>query len=462
MIVCRQGLGWISGYLLTVLLLTAAGSALAAPPRRDLVQVLSGYSAGSLQIPVNKSAMLRLPGPIGEATVAKPEIADVLPLSADTLYVLGESLGTTNLTIKDSQGRVMAVVDIAVTQDIDGIKEKLFELLPGERIEVRAAGPSVILSGQVSSPDKVTRAVSVAEQFAPGKVSNLIGVGGSQQVMLSVRFAEVQRSTAKEIGLSAVISGGSNPNVTFLTGSGPSADAFVIGALTLLDGTFALGLLFDALEEKGLIRTLAEPNLIALSGDTASFLAGGEFPIPVAQNANADRVAITVEFKEFGVALSFTPTVIGQDLINLVVKTEVSAIDTTVPVIIEDIRIPGLSVRRANTTVELRDGQSFAIAGLLQDDFRDAISQFPILGDIPILGALFRSTSFQHDQTELVVIITPRLVKPVQPAALMSPNDLSRLPSEGGLFLFGLTEGTVPPAPVRAGGLDGPTGYILP
>jgi len=227
----------------------------------------------------------------------------------------------------------------------------------------------------------------------------------------------------------------------------------------------------DALEEKGVVRTLAEPNLIALSGDTASFLAGGEFPIPVGQDTNDTGVDITIEFKPFGVSLSFTPTVIGEELINLELFTEVSDIDRDTSIRLDRLLIPGLTTRRARTTVELGNGQSFAIAGLLRDDFEDTVRKYPILGDVPVLGQLFRSNGYQLDQTELVVIVTPYLVQPASPTALITPADLFQAPSDAELFLQGKAEGE------RAGydpsnsadqlgrrsaaGIVGPHGYIL-
>jgi pilus assembly protein CpaC len=258
--------------------------------------------------------------------------------------------------------------------------------------------------------------------------------------MLQVRFAEVQRSALKDIGANFLLSYQGNDSIAAVTsGSGISPDAFgVVGGL-LSDGRgFDLEATIDALERKGTLRTLAEPNLVALSGDTASFLAGGQLPIPVASATTTGGVpVITVQFKDFGVGISFTPTVIGREMINLEMNSEVSSVDPTLSVEASGIRVPGLKVRRAKTTIELKDGQSFSIAGLLQDDFQDNISQFPILGSIPVLGALFRSTSFQHQQTELVVLITARLVDPGIARNLASPTDSLVLPSPKTLFLDG-------------------------
>ena len=315
------------------------------------------------------------------------------------------------------------------------------------------------------------RALALASRYAPDKVTNLIEVTGSQQVMLAVRFAEVARAAIKQIGFRNRFDFGSGT----VSGSGefgdlPSVDPLNFGAaaLNIVSGDFGLTSIIDALEERGAVKTLAEPNLVALSGDTARFLAGGEFPIPVGRRVDDGQVTITIEFKEFGISLSFTPTVIGDDLINLELFTEVSDIDPDTSIVFDDLVIPGLEVRRAKTTVELGDGQSFAIAGLLRDDFEDSVRKFPFLGDVPVIGALFRSTSYQLDQTELVVIVTPYLVTPAPLHRFTTPADLFITPSEEELFLLGKTVGERkaperPPQLVReqAGGIAGAHGYIL-
>ena len=269
-------------------------------------------------------------------------------------------------------------------------------------------------------------------------------------------------------GATAISSAGFNPNASSVVLSAVQpTTSFLSGALALSTGSFALTVDLDALEKKGLLKTLAEPNLIALSGDTASFLAGGEFPIPVDQEDGRT----TIEFKPFGVSLSFTPTVIGKDLINLVVSPEVSAIDPTNVVIIQNSFIPGLITRRATTTVELRDGQSFAIAGLIQSDFTDTVNQVPGLGDVPIIGALARSSEFNREETELVIVVTPYLVKPAPAGALITPADNFVPPSDTDIFMFGKVEASAAGvAPKQSGqilsarsggGIDGRYGYIL-
>jgi pilus assembly protein CpaC len=301
----------------------------------------------------------------------------------------------------------------------------------------------------------------MAERYAPGAVTNMMTIGGSQQVLLHVRFAEVQRSATKELGINNLYRYSTDEkSLTLASGKGASIDSLALAAASVFTGNYRIDTAIDALENKGLLRTLAEPNIIALSGDTAKFLAGGEFPIPIANSLSNGINTITVEFKEFGVSLAFTPTVIGKELINLTLKSEVSAIDPSLTVSTNQIVIPGLKVRRANTTVELKDGQSFAIAGLIQDDFRDGIDQVPGLGDIPVLGTLFRSTNFRRQQTELVVFITVHLVQPVMREALASPSDTTIIPNPTELFFLGQQEGKAEPG--KTGGIDGPHGYIVP
>src|SRR3546814_301880 len=379
---------WSIGTLPGVLLAAAIAIGLAQPDQAwgqasVSVEADGTRHAGQFVVPVNKSQVLRLDVPFADLLVGNAEIADVLALTDRSIYVLGKAPGSTSLTVYGRNRELIAVMDLVVTVDVAALKGRLFELMPDEQIEVRAVGDAVILSGRVSSSVRLTRALEVAERYAPEKVTNLMAVTGSQQVMLAVRFAEVQRRLVKELGLNTQVS-----NSDFVISAGDallngvfSATAFATGSASFGIGSVTLDFLFDALEEKGVVRTLAEPNLIALSGDTASFLAGGEFPVPVAQETSGGQSTITVEFKEFGVALAFTPTVLDDGLINVMVAPEVSRIDQTNSVTLQGFDIPGLTTRRATTTVELRDGQSFAIAGLIQSDFQATVRQFTVLAD---------------------------------------------------------------------------------
>jgi pilus assembly protein CpaC len=452
---------------------------------------------GEFSVPLNKSRVLRVSRPFADLRVGNPDVADVLPLTTQNLYILGKTPGSTSLSILGPDRNPIAVIDIVVSYDTEGIKRRMFELMPSEQIEVRGSGDSVVLSGTVSGANHAANAHAVAESFAPGKVTNLIQVKGSQQVMLAVRFAEMKRTIVKELGINtSLITNGNDGEFTFQTGrllSGAGVGNLFgsTGITDLVIGDTTIEATLDALEQRGLVKTLAEPNLIALTGESASFLAGGEFPIPVSQGSQTSDSAeiddqftgsgVSIEFKEFGVSLAFTPTVIGGDLINLVVAPEVSALDPSSSVIVDNLEIPGLTVRRAKTTVEMRDGQSFAIAGLLQNDFSDSITAFPFLGDLPIIGALFRSTEYQKGETELVIVVTPHLVNPAAgPEYLALPTDNFVPPDELSLFLMGRTEGwtsgepqnkpapdggaivssTQQPQP-QVGGLDGSYGHII-
>ncbi|MBW0144057.1 type II and III secretion system protein family protein [Sphingomicrobium clamense] len=434
--------------------LMASATAVATPAAAQIIGEAEGVHAGELAVPVNKSQVLRMDRPFSRALIGNPEIADVLPLTDQSLYVLGKSLGTTSMTLYDRNNRLIAVVDIAVGPDVNGLRRHLGELMPDDDVGVRMVNESIVLDGIVSSSVAADRAVQLAESYAPGNIINMMSVGSSQQVMLEVRFSEVRRSALKDLGVNwNFIDNDPVPDVSGGFGA-PLAGAYggIEGVFDILGASFFAQL--DALERKGFVTTLAEPTLVALSGETASFLAGGEFPIPVAQSGDISGTggtAITVEFKPFGVALNFTPTVLADGVINLVVAPEVSSIDPSASISVNGLVVPGLSTRRAITTVELRDGESFALAGLLRTDFQDTVNQFPILGSLPIIGSLFRSTGFRREETELVIIVTPRLVRPVPAGSLAAPTDLTTAPDEVDLFLLGRTDSSVPASQVEPG-----------
>ena len=417
-----------------------------------------GRSGGlAIDIPINKSDVIRSEQPFLEVAVGNPEIADVQVLGDRALYVFGRQFGATSVTLSGDDGRIIAVVDVNVTHDVGRLKQMLHALLPNERIAVRAAHDGIVLSGEVSSAAAASSAVTIAERFAPDAVSNLLQVGGTQQVMLAVRFVEMRRDTVKRLGINLSGAGGGGALTLFgdiaaVIASPPSLAQFGFNVLT---GSVDFTAFLDLLEEKGIARTLAEPTLVALSGDTADFLAGGEFPIPV----GAEDGEVEIEFKNFGVGLTFTPTVLSGDLINVQLFMEVSEPDEAQDLELLGVRIPGLTVRRATTTVELRSGQSFAIAGLLSENFTDQVKQLPFLGDVPVLGALTRSTQFTTGQTELVMIVTPWLVQPVDGSRLRTPGFTP--PSERELFLSGKIESNpgIDPGLHGSAGLSGPHGY---
>lgn len=408
-----------------------------------------------LQVAVNKSQVLTLDRAYAKAMIGNPDVADVMPLSASAVYVLGRATGATNLALYDAKGGLIAVVDVVVGPDTLELKRQLAITFPAERVKVSPVNDSLMLEGEVSSPLAAERIVTLAETFAPGHVLNLLSVGSPQQVMLEVRVSEMSRGTVKQLGLSHV----SWSNGSVLAQGNREAGPYV-GTLNGLFGS-SLNLELEALERDGLVRTLANPNLVALSGESASFLAGGEIPVPSGVDNNG---RVTITYKPFGVALAFTPTVLGDGLINLRVAPEVSSLDRDASVQLDGATIPGLKVRRAITSLELRDGQAFAMAGLLQSDYSNNVRRMPLLGRIPILGALFRSTSFQRAETELVIIVTPRLVRPVDPSQLRLPTDRVQEPGALDLFLNGKDAklGAARPLPsVQPGGVDAAAGYIV-
>ncbi|WP_434613229.1 type II and III secretion system protein family protein [Tabrizicola sp. M-4] len=434
----------------------------------EVLKVVKGTAAQALEVPMNRAVVLESETPFAELSIANPGIADISTLSDRSIYVLGKTPGRTTLTLFNADGQLITNVEVQVTTDIAEFKERLNQILPGEKIEVRTANDGIVLSGTASSTQRLARALDLAERYAPGRVSNLMSVGGTQQVMLKVRFAEMQRSVSKNLSASLAIDG-TNDAVetgTWLQGTNTLGSAVTVrdgtvgaGLLGFTTGSLQIGILLEALESKGVVRTLAEPNLTALSGQEAKFLAGGEYPVPV-----SDDGTITVEYKPFGVEMKFTPTVVDGDLINLQINASVSSIDGTVSQESQGIQLAAFKRRETSTTVEMRDGESFAIAGLLQDDFRDVSGQVPWLGDIPVLGALFRSAEYERGQSELVIIVTPHLVSPTRGEALALPTDRVRLPTEAELFLFGevgkaATSG--PAGEVARQDFTGSYGYVM-
>ena len=448
--------------LLGMALATSALSPVAA----ETLRVMQGSASSALNVPMNRAVVVESEVPFAELSIANPGIADISTLSDKTIYVLGKAPGRTTMTILSPDGKLIANVEVQVTPDIGEFKERLQQILPGEKIEVRTANDGIVLSGTVSSTAKLDRALDLANRYAPERVSNLMTVGGTQQVMLKVRFAEMQRSVSKSLSSSLALGGAGNAE----TGSYLSGSNALGGPITVKPGTqgaaeigfsvgsLEFGVLLEALESKGMVRTLAEPNLTALSGQEAKFLAGGEYPIPVSDDGD-----LTIEYKPFGVELNFTPVVVDEDIINLTINAAVSSIDTQTSLsTINGINVNAFRRRETSTTVEMRDGESFAIAGLLQDDFRDLNGQVPWLGDVPILGALFRSSEYQRSQSELVIIVTPHLVTPTRGEALALPTDRIRLPTERDLFLFGNVSGKQGPAgEVARQDFSGSYGYVM-
>lgn len=427
-------------------------STLCLAPSAVLAQ--SSLHAGELEVPINKSQVVTSDTVIDRALIGNPAIADIVPISDRSVYVLGKGMGTTSLTLYDRSNRVIAVMDVLVGPDIDGLRRELQDLLPSEQIDARISNGSIVLSGMVSDAGAAARAARVASVYGGENVVNLLTLGGSQQVMLEVRFAEVNRTIGEQMGagmfagdndgdFGAAIGGGASI-VTGTDGTSQLQLGSVTNAFGVFSTLFSIGdvnieAFLDVLERQGMSRTLAEPTLVALSGERASFLAGGEFPIPVVQSgaSGPNGSAITIQFKSFGVSLGFTPTVLGDGVINLVVEPEVSSIDPSSSITLNGITVPGLQTRRASTTLEMRDGESFVIAGLLRDETTTTVNQLPFFGSLPIIGTLFRSTEYQNGETELLIVVTPRLVQPVRPDQVRLPTDRVRDPSVTDVMLNG-------------------------
>lgn len=432
-------------------LFLAAIDAKAAPRRADTAE-LAGTS--NVSVIVGKSLDVRTNASFVNIAVGDPEVADVNPLTDRSLSILGKKIGTTRVTIYDEQKRLVGIYDVEVTYDVSRLVSELRRRFPHARLRASAVNGRIMLAGEV--PDAVTldQAVTIARQFGPD-IINAISVMSPQQVMLEVRFIEISRTAGRDLGVQWNRFGG---NSTTNIGSRQSSDnlpitssaaATAAGVLSggspfgfmvarFVAGGVSTDMMINALETKGVARSLAEPNLVALSGDTASFLAGGEYPIPVAGTLGS----VTVEYKKYGVGLAFTPTVLSHGLINMKIEPEVSAIDSTHSVsVASGISVPAISVRRASTTVELRDGQSFVIGGLLQNNGQNTLEQLPWVGSVPVLGTLFSSKSYQRNETDLVIIVTPRLVRPARPGdPIKAPTDDTRPPNDADYFLMGKTE----------------------
>ncbi|MEM7236913.1 MAG: type II and III secretion system protein family protein [Pseudomonadota bacterium] len=443
---------------------------------QSVLRVARGLTSNNIKVLINRAVVIDSAEPFTEVSVAQPEIADVSPLSDRSIYIFGRGRGTTTLTLLGEGGRLITNVTISVEPDLAELKQRLKTLLPKEPIEVRTAGSGLVLSGVVSGKAKIDRAMSLARAYTGNRVTNMMSVGGTQQVNLRVKIAELDKSVGKDIGVSTALfrTGGrqrpftqtgtsvtnnldDNADTQFLNILGGAFGSF--GAVFSIFDTFLIDVQIDAAEARGFARSLAEPNIVALSGEEANLLVGGETPVPT---ANADSGLITIEFRPIGVSLNFVPTVLDDDLINISLSAEVTSIDPTITSEFAGVTIFGFDVQRATTTIELRDGQSFAIAGLYQNTFSDAIEQVPFLGDIPVLGSLFRSTSFQKGDTELVIIVTANLVVPVDDInELTLPTDRVLIPNEADLFLFGELERQSPVGQVSGQDFDGDYGYVV-
>jgi len=444
----------------------------------------------TLELKLGGSDIIKTAEPFRRVSIADPTIADVVVLSPKEIYVFGKKVGYTSMILWD-EGRGKTLLDVIVALDLTGLKAKLSQLYPDQQIEVYGSETGVVLSGTVSGPEVVEQVLRLTQTFLPktaegtkgqqgtGKsgvgITNLLKVGGIQQVMLEVKFAEVTRSSGKDwqaaLGL---VNQGRDLNAAAGVGGlpvlpdGTLPDAFGGGAGSLLLNFAGLATkgasvfvnidnlttALRFLEDEGLARTLAEPRLVTQSGQEASFLAGGEFPIPVVQSTGGTNNGITIEFREFGVGLRFTPIVLSDGKISLRVAPSVSSIvsSSVIPTGIEGANffVPSLSTRKLETTVQLFDGQSLALAGLLQDDMRESVSKIPGLGDIPILGALFRSSNYTQAKTDLLVSVTPHIVKPDKEGTISYPGEFIQVPNRFEFYLEGRLEGRRSPGDISA------------
>jgi len=396
-----------------------------------------------LEIEVGKSRIINSPKQIRRASLADPKFADALVLSPTQIYLVGKQVGETNLTLWDQDEQVLKTYELRVILGLTWLKEQIYELLKEKDIQITANQDYIALSGTVTSAINLTHALVLAEAFAPKKVLNLLQVGGNHQVMIEVSIAEMNRSLARRLGINFnVISGGDFgvSEIGGLTGTDVTQDSLVttigtaINALVRINsGGRQFNFFLDALKTRGLVKILAEPNLVTTSGQEATFLAGGEVPILIAQALGAN----SIEFKQFGVAVTFKPTVLSPEKISMQVTPEFSEIDESRGTV---AGVPGFLTRRVSTTIELADGQSFAIGGLIQDSVRENLSKYPFLGDIPILGSLFRSTQFEKNETELIIIVTPHIVKPLNTKNHSLPTDGFVEPDDFTFYILGELE----------------------
>jgi pilus assembly protein CpaC len=433
----------------------------------------------SIVLPLNKAAIVDLPQAAVDVLVSQPSVVDAVVRSPRRVYLLGLTTGQTNAFFFDARGRQILNLEIRVERDMDALAGVIRRVMPNSRIEVDALNDNVILRGTVQSASEAANAHSLAGRFVddPEKVVNLLKIRDPEQVMLKVRIVEMQRQVLKQLGVSTsgsvILSDAalafSNVNTVGAAGGlGLNSTNTNIGDLERIDASL------QAFESTGLVRTLAEPTLTSISGESAKFLAGGEFPVPVGQS----RGVISIEFKEFGIGLGFTPLVLSKGRINLNISTEVSEITTEnsffVPgvtsvdnsgnlITTTGLSIPGLTVRRANSTVELPSGGSLVMAGLLQEDMRSTIEGVPGMKDVPVLGQLFRSRDYQNNETELVIIVTPYLVEATHESNLRDPAEGMVVASDAETILMGKLISTygLAGAGVKEASLQGPMGFIL-
>lgn len=460
----------------------------------------SALAGSGLFLPVNRSSVVEVSNPAKEIVISNPDIADVHVNNDKTLTVLGKSAGSTNIRIFGDDSKLLRTLDVSVGYDLPAIRRALKNLIPDEKIGVEMINTSVALTGNVRNNAAVDKALKITQEYigtvsnsstaSPAssgeesnkypKILNMMKLISGQQVMLKVRVSEVNRDALKRLGVDpALVLAGRNFFTTGALGTGISG--IVTGATsnwTVADsdtfrGTNVIGwqsnpshrfgAQISALERDGLIKILAEPNLVAVSGEQAEFLAGGEIPVVTPSTASSGSApTVSVEYKPVGVSVKFTPDVLSENRIRMVVQPEVSEVSTANSITMSGFIIPSINTRRAKTTVELAPGESFMIAGLIKDNTKASIDQIPGMKELPILGALFRSTEFQRNESELVITVTPYLVDPLKSSDVKLPSDDFRPASQMEMFFYGaLGALTTEGHSVFTPQLEGPTGFMV-
>lgn len=438
-----------------------------------------------ISMPLNKGEMFSLPADVRDVLVANADIADVVIKTPRLAYIFSREIGDTNIFFLDAEGEQILRLELHIEPDLSALRQILTDIFPEERIGVTAANQQIIITGTVKTATVAEDIRQIVRRFVKmdDEIVNMLQIKSVQQVLLRVRIAEMQRSVVKELGFNSnfaldnIRSSGGTVGITPTLSSGKQAtffpgfinqalfpNTFGTFQLQLFTGLFdTLSVLIDYLERQGMVKTLAEPNLIAVSGENANFLVGGEFPVPAGLDNSGN---VTIVFRQFGVVLTFTPVVLDSGLISLKISTEVSTLSFETQITLAGLTIPGLAVNRAETTVEMPSGGSLVIAGLLQDDITDTIEGVPGLKDIPILGALFRSTRFQKKETELVISVTPYLIRPISQSDITLPTDGFAPASDFDRYLLGRLHKVYaknkPSASLNdTSGLLGPVGYIM-
>jgi pilus assembly protein CpaC len=390
---------------------------------------------------IGTGQLIRVDDDFSSLFVANPEVADVEVKSPRLMYLTGVGVGETTLFAVDENDNVLMSSRIQVTHNIDALEKGLRQVAPGQRVEASTVDQSLVLTGEVANPDQAANVLQVASQFVddPTRVVNRMTVAAPTQVNLQVRIAEVSRNIDRRLGIhwNAVNVSAGGSRIGFIGGSGVPGG--YTGSIGTTRGGFSIDVVLQALAEEGLVTIMAEPNLTARSGEPAKFLAGGEYPYSTVSDNGTN-----VEFKDFGIGLNFTPTVIDGNRISLVVGTEVSELNFT-----NNADVPSLTTRRAETTVDLASGQSFAIAGLMENSSSQNAGKLPGLGSVPVLGALFKSNSFQRGQSELVIIVTPIIVNPTSGRSVRAPTDGYVPPNDFERILLGRFQGSPKQAQVR-------------